>query len=359
MSGWTGPGPAPEPGLTPEEALRRGNAWWDAAASSSGPQRAAAERSAAYWYAQHRTLVERRAATGLAPPLPAAATAQPYGQPYAQPYARPHASRRPRRRRRTVTALMFLLGTVGAVAVSGNSLGPALDRAWDAVADGPVTADVDGLPTEQDGAVPPPTVWDDPDGGTVAGGMEESWRAGDYASTVPDAVAGTEPTSPFLPEHPDPAEWLVALNPANEEIQVVFTDDPAYNCGMVHVEEHDAYAWGSAGCFHPSYPRTLFVWWSDTADPATKEFLLAHELSHMIQWWHDFDLMQSAVDAGLAEDEAWQRAVETDASCRVLSWGGYSEEAADRSSSPCETDAWSEAWLDEQAAARGVAVTDH
>ena len=87
--------------------------------------------------------------------------------------------------------------------------------------------------------------------------------------------------------------------------------------------------------------------------------MLAHELSHMLQWWHEFDLLQSAVDSGLAEDEEWQHAVETDATCRVLSWGGYSETAADRTSSPCDTDDWSPAWLAERAAALGVVVRDY
>ena len=40
----------------------------------------------------------------------------------------------------------------------------------------------------------------------------------------------------------------------------------------------------------------LFVWWGEDSDPATKQVLLAHELSHLLQWWHEFDLLQSAVE---------------------------------------------------------------
>lgn len=327
----------PEPGLTPEEALRRAQAWWHAAATSTGPYRAEAERAAAYWSAQHRFLVAR-----VAPPQPVRTDG--YG------YVAPSGTARRGRVRRGRGAMAGLVVVVAVAAYVLNALG------------GTDPADAAGLPTEQEGSVPPPTVWEDPspDAAPSASGTEARWRAGDHAEPLPDPVPGGTSSAPaFLPAHPDPTEWLLALNPANEGVDVVFTDDPAYNCGMVHVEEHDAYEDGVAGCFHPSYPRTLFVWWADGADPATKEFLLAHELSHMIQWWHDFDVVQSAVDSGFAEDDEWQRAVETDASCRVLSWGGYSREAADRSSSPCGTDEWSEGWLAERAAERGVVLRDY
>jgi hypothetical protein len=244
--------------------------------------------------------------------------------------------------------MLVLVLVVSVVAYLVNSLGGAQD-------DGAV------LPTEQDGAVPPPTVWEDqsPDATASATGVEAAWKAGEYAEPLPDPVPGATQTTPFLPEQPDPTTWLLALNSANEGVQVVFTDDPTLNCGMEHVAEHDAYATGSAGCFQPSHPTVLFVWWGEDSDPATKQVLLAHELSHMLQWWHEFDLMQSAVDSGLAEDEEWQHAVETDATCRVLSWGGYSEAAADRTSSPCDTDDWSPTWLADRATDLGVALRDY
>jgi hypothetical protein len=327
----------PDPGLTAEEALRRAHAWWHAASSSTGTHRAEAERAAAYWAARHRALVAQ------VPAQPAHGTPVP-------PSVEPRRHRR--RARGPLSVLLVVLVAAGYVLHDAGVPGPGVWRPG-----GPA-----GLPTEQEGSVPPPTVWEDPspDAAPSASGTEARWRAGDYAQQLPDPVpGGTSSVPAFLTAHPDPTAWVLALNPANEGVDVVFTDDPAYNCGMVHVEEHSAYEDGVAGCFHPSYPRTLFVWWADGADPATKEFLLAHELSHMIQWWHDFDVVQSAVDSGFADDDEWQRAVETDASCRVLSWGGYSRDAADRSSSPCDTDEWSEGWLAERAVERGVVLRDY
>ncbi|MGN6240578.1 MAG: hypothetical protein ACTHNI_12665 [Cellulosimicrobium cellulans] len=371
----------PEPGLTPDEALRRAHAWARAAASTPpGPERTRAEHAAAYWTAQHRALLVAVPAYGSAP-APAgmppsgtvgATTAPPYGQvdgapassgaPAALPaYGAPAATAPaygastvswevPRRRRgRAGRVVMFVLVlVVSVVAYLVNSLGGARD-------DGAV------LPTEQEGAVPPPTVWEDPspDATASAAGTEAAWKAGEYAEPLPDPVPGATQTTPFLPDHPDPTAWLLALNPANAGVQVVFTDDPTLNCGMEHVAEHDAYATGSAGCFQPAHPTVLFVWWGEDSDPATKQVLLAHELSHMLQWWHEFDLLQSAVDSGFAEDEEWTHALETDATCRVLSWGGYSEAAADRTSSPCDTDDWSPTWLADRAIDLGVVLRDY
>jgi hypothetical protein len=251
------------------------------------------------------------------------------------------------------------VGLVLCVAVVTSVVTGLRDRAeggWDGWGD-----EVVGLPTEQEGAVPPPTVWTDPspDAAPSSAGMEARWRAGDFAETLPEPVPGATQTTPFLPDHPDPTDWVVALNPENAGIRVVFTDDPSLNCGMAHVEEHDAYEGGYAGCFQPAHPKLLFVWWDEDADPAAKQILLAHELSHMIQWWHEFDLLQSAFDSGLSEDEDWERALETDATCRVLSWGGYSEAAADRTSSPCDTDDWSPTWLADRAADLGVVLRDY
>ncbi|MFB8230572.1 hypothetical protein [Cellulosimicrobium sp. NPDC055967] len=371
----------PEPGLTPDEASRRAHAWAHAAASAPpGPERARAEQAAAYWTAQHRALLAAVPAYGSvaapvgAPPYGTAGptTAPPYGQAHGAPalsggpaappaYGAPAATvpaygastvswEVPRRRRgRAGRVVMFVLVlVVSVVAYLVNSLGGARD-------DGAV------LPTEQEGAVPPPTVWEDasPDATASATGVEAAWKAGEYAEPLPDPVPGATQTTPFLPDHPDPTAWLLALNPANEGVQVVFTDDPALNCGMAHVAEHDAYATGSAGCFQPAHPTVLFVWWGEDSDPATKQVLLAHELSHMLQWWHEFDLLQSAVDSGFAEDEEWTHALETDATCRVLSWGGYSEAAADRTSSPCDTDDWSPTWLADRAADLGVVLRDY
>jgi len=348
------------PPLTPDEALRRAHAWWQAAAASSGPYRVEAERAAAYWSAQHRALLHQR--TTAAPPAAAYGTAPPgYGTSVPGCGAPDLAGQvtTPRRRRGRRAGRVVTAGLVLCVAVVTSVVTGLHDRAEGGWA-GWGGDDVVGLPTEQEGAVPPPTVWTDPspDASPSSAGMEARWRAGDFTATLPDPVPGRAPASPFLPDHPDPTDWLVALNPENAGVRVVLTDDPSLNCGMAHVQEHDAYEGGYAGCFQPAHPTLLFVWWDEDADPAAKQVLVAHEFSHMLQWWHQFDLMQSAFESGLGEDEEWERAVETDATCRVLSWGGYSDAAADRTSSPCETDEWSPTWLADRAAELGVVVRD-
>src|SRR5690606_2274366 len=258
----------------------------------------------------------------------------------------------PPRRRRGRAGRLAMIAVVLVVSVGVSVVTNVRERA---VQDGSV------LPTAHEGAVPPPTVWDDPspDAAPSPSGLEAAWKAGEHAEPLPDPVPGTAPETPFLPAYPDPAEWLLALNPENEGVRVVVTDDPGLNCGMAHVAEHDAWDTGAAGCFQPAHPTVFTVWWCVDADARTKQLVLAHELSHMLQWWDEFGLLQADVDSGLAEGEEWQHAVETDATCRVLSWGGYSETAADRTSSPCDTDDWSPAWRSERAAALGVVVRDY
>src|SRR5690606_22691820 len=151
---------------------------------------------AAYWTAQHRALLAAVPAYGSvaapvgAPPYGTAGptTAPPYGQAHGAPalsggpaappaYGAPAATvpaygastvswEVPRRRRgRAGRVVMFVLVlVVSVVAYLVNSLGGARD-------DGAV------LPTEQEGAVPPPTVWEDasPDATASATGVEAAW----------------------------------------------------------------------------------------------------------------------------------------------------------------------------------------
>lgn len=358
--------------LPPEEAWRRAWAWRRHAESVDGAERAHAERTAAYWFEQHRAAEQRRR------PAPEQRIAGPH--PLAAAHAPPGRVPPPRRRSRpgAVVALVLVVAVAVVVAVVGvGTVSAALRGASERLGEG-VEA-LGSWDSELGGPIEPPQEWEplaDGEGGVGEGyadpgadvdaepapsglaGTEERWRAGEYAQTLPDPVPGEAPGTGFLPAYPDPTDWVVALDPANEGLRVVVTDDPGLNCGMTWVEWNDARD-GAAGCFDPSYPRTIFLWWSDAADPATKEFVAAHELSHLIQWWHQFDVMQSATDAGLGADERWTTAVETDATCRVLSWGGYSQEAADRSSSPCTADDWSPSWLAEQADALGVTVVDY
>ncbi|MBD8080478.1 hypothetical protein [Cellulosimicrobium arenosum] len=340
---WTGgaPRPSPEAPVPPDEAWRRGRAWHEHAQRlSPGPERAEAERAAAYWFEQHRVqqvwLPQHRLAP-LPPPVP----------------------RRRRSRGASAAGFAALVALVAVLAggwatVSelgsqsrGGNVPWASDPGKILLVDQPAARakvqDVFAQP-----AAPP-----------LPGGMEERWRDGEYTELLAEPVPGAGTTTEFVPGYPDPQEWVAAVNPRNAEMQVVVTDDETLNCGIPLIEEADAHERGAAGCFNPRHPRTIFLWWGESADPAMREFVLAHELSHALQWWQQFDVVQSAVDAGLAEDEAWTTAVETDASCRVLSWDAAMEPLAADSSSPCGVEDWTPSWLADRAADLGVVVAEH
>lgn len=184
----------------------------------------------------------------------------------------------------------------------------------------------------------------------TASGTEDAWRAGTTTSSVPDGVDQAQP-SEFMAGYPTPESWLQQV-PTASTVNIVMTPDTGYNCGWKPENV-------SGGCYNPKYGKTLFLWWQADAEPEYKEFVLAHELSHYYQWEYEFDLMQSASSQGFNSSEAWILAVETDATCRVLSWGGYDEAIADRSSSPCSIDNWQEQWLNEQALALGIVVENY
>ncbi|KRC37752.1 hypothetical protein [Oerskovia sp. Root22] len=381
-------------------AWQSAQAWHAYARTQAGPAQQHALAASAHWFAVHRTLAAQESAragwaahptppavapTGLAPaPGPSSAAGPAWGTaghhgppaPAAPPgYPAPGAPQPPRRRGPAlvgtfvaIVGVLVLIGMVlGVVRSAQQGLAEVFDNPAPTVPaiDGwvapepvpepatdqvPATGDVDPAPGDltADGTDLPP-----------GAGMEERWKQGEYALPVPDDLLTASPGTPFAPGQPDPTRWLVDLNAANEGLRVVFTDDSTYNCGMDWIVERDMRESGVAGCYDPDYPTTLFMYWGPEASAAAKEFVLAHELSHLMQWWHRFDVVQSAGDAGLRDDEDWKTVVESDATCRVLSWGGYSQEVADSSSSPCTAPDWSEDWLAEQAAARGVTITDY
>ncbi|MEK8225617.1 hypothetical protein NKG05_05080 [Oerskovia sp. M15] len=357
-AGARGPGPQGEPSGTARppaadaaSAWRSAREWQEYARTQVGPTQQHALAAAAHWYGVHLALASQEAAaqgTGAHGAEPASA-----GRPW-------HGAQAPTRRRRPGVALavglsLVLVGTIVVGLVVGVTKLVEQERAG-AFAAGPT------VPTIDDWIVPAPT----PDaagpdaagpgtgpGTPLATGMEEGWKRGDYAVAVPPSLLEGEAGTPFLAGNPDATGWLADLNPANEGLLVVFTDDETYNCGMQWILERDMVESGVAGCYNPDYPTTLFMYWGPEASPESKEFVLAHELSHLMQWWHHFDVVQSAAEAALSYDEAWTEVVEADATCRVLSWGGYSQEAADSSSSPCTATEWSEGWLASQAEQRG------
>lgn len=190
-------------------------------------------------------------------------------------------------------------------------------------------------------------------GTTTGSGLEAEWRAGDGLDPLPEIPPS--PAVPFLDDYADPTDWLVSAGVV--DVEVIVTDDPEFNCGYADVDSEVVGAFG--GCFTPRYPRTLFVYWESDTVPAQRQFLVAHEYSHLIQWWDKFDLMYSGAEDPDIDEDAWTAAVESDASCRVLSWGGYAEWVADGSSAPCTATDWDEDWLRGEAVRLGVEIQDY
>lgn len=177
---------------------------------------------------------------------------------------------------------------------------------------------------------------------------EEDWRSGATDIRLPDDVGEGAP-SKFLKKYPDAYDFV--NRESLSDIRIVYTDDSIYNCGW---KSDNAYG----GCYNPDYKDVIFLWWNDYASEADKAFLAAHELSHYLQWKNKFDLMYSAFSDPLVDYDVWYNTVETDATCRVLSWGGYDKRVANYSSSPCEINDWHDTWLEDQAADLGVVVED-
>lgn len=399
----------------PNDALGNARAWHEYALTRTGPERDEAIRAAAYWFDVHRRATDRTvgvqpgpwsagphlgptavpSTTLRGPSVPSGpsgpsvwsipsgpSSTSGFGRPgtyqpgYAvpgvhqpgfagpprtgPPVGAPPARRAGRGGGVVVFVTVFLLvvaglAVTGATALVREMTGPEQNPTAPAYQADPETGDPAVVP---DPAPIPATPLPTPPPPAPAG-QEADWKAGLHDAVLPDPVPSSRDATPFLPDHSDPSEWLVSLNSANEGIRVVFTDDVAYNCGMQWIVKYGYVDSGAAGCFNPAYPRVLFMYWAPSATPELKEFVLAHELSHLIQWWQKFDIVYSAEEAGIGTGEEWKTAVETDATCRVLSWGGYSREVAEHSSSPCTTDAWSEDWLAQQAADLGVTIVDY
>lgn len=180
------------------------------------------------------------------------------------------------------------------------------------------------------------------------GTVEGDWRAATSTSTVPSDINMGAP-SRFSTEFSDAEEFINRGSISG--ISVVYTNDSTYNCGW-RVE------YNFAGCYNPKYKETIFLWWDDKTTESDREFLAAHELSHYIQWHYQFDLLYSALDDEDIDYATWTKVVETDATCRVLSWGGYDETVAKNSSSPCDTNEWTPSWLEDEATELGIIVED-
>jgi len=187
---------------------------------------------------------------------------------------------------------------------------------------------------------------------------ELKWKNGDTVSPLPATIPNNTQVTPFLAAYPDAEAWM--NKDGDSDMKVVFTDSPEYNCGVKNLKENAMAQGAVAGCYNPQYGKTVFVYWSPVGtSEATREFVLAHEYSHFLQWWNSYDTMRSIQLEGYGENVDAVAAVEADASCRVLSWGGYSKEVADSSSSPCTVTDWKEGWLTERTKQLGITIKDY
>ena len=190
----------------------------------------------------------------------------------------------------------------------------------------------------------------------IEGAVESQWKSGDDWLTAP---AGEAQPNDFLPGFASPAEWLQYNMGADYDFEVVFTSDPAYNCGMAKSTPQPDWV---IGCYNPDYGKTLFIWWGPEAIDDMKQLILLHEYSHYWQNWQNFDATQSAVDAGLLADPEFNQDVwETDATCRVyVDWHYTDLRYLDSYTvSPCGDTGWGEHWFENELLERGVKVTDY
>jgi hypothetical protein len=192
--------------------------------------------------------------------------------------------------------------------------------------------------------------------GNGVGAVESQWKSGQDWLTAP---VGETPPNDFAPGYPTAGEWLQYNMGAGYDFDVVFTSDPAYNCGMAKAEPKPDWV---IGCYNPDYGRTVFIWWGPDAAVDMKELILLHEYSHFWQNWENFDATRSADDAGLFDDPQFVQEVwETDATCRVyVDWHYTTLRYLDSLTvSPCGDTGWGEHWFENELLERGVRITDY
>jgi hypothetical protein len=191
--------------------------------------------------------------------------------------------------------------------------------------------------------------------GNTVGSVEAQWKSGADWLTPP---AGETAPSPFMADFSTPEQYL---NYAMGEyaIEVVFTDDPTYNCGFSKATAQPDWV---IGCYNPDYGETIFLWWGPEAADDMKALILLHEYSHYYQNYYYFDATRSAADADLFDDPTFVQEVwETDATCRVYDdWHYTNLEYLDSYTvSPCGDTGWGPHWFENELLERGVQVTDY
>ncbi len=137
------------------------------------------------------------------------------------------------------------------------------------------------------------------------------------------------------------------------DVQVIF-DAGAENCGYASQDDGPR-TLVVGGCYQTAYPDWLFVAW----EPGIERLvwpMFVHEAMHWYQYQNYFPYLLAAERAGVS-DEDYERALETDASCRAVYQHGIDRSAFANSSSPCDLEDWYEGWFVDQLAALGVRMS--
>lgn len=97
---------------------------------------------------------------------------------------------------------------------------------------------------------------------------------------------------------------------APTDLTITYSDDPAYNCGLVN-SDYSKLDLTVGGCYVLEYPNTIFIYYGSNTDYKDRLFVLLHEYGHYQQ-----------SQEGLFESPLWSRNdTEQDADCRAISLG--------------------------------------
>lgn len=202
----------------------------------------------------------------------------------------------------------------------------------------------------------PDTGGDATSSGNTTGAVELQWLSGDDWLTPP---VGEPAPQPFAEGYDTAEQWLQYYMGADFGLTVVFTADPAINCGMANAEPLPT---SVIGCYNPDYGNTLIMWWGDEASDDLKKLNALHEYSHYWQYLDNFDATRSALDAGLFDDPEFVADVyEVDATCRIyIDWHNSDlRYLDDQLAAPCGDTGWGEHWFENALLERGVTITDY
>jgi len=162
------------------------------------------------------------------------------------------------------------------------------------------------------------------------------------------------PATAFNEEYYDASDWVNISWEYSEThpIKVIFSDDPATNCGLRSIHNETSLDDIVAGCYNAQYGRTLFIFWGKNTDIADREHALSHEYSHFISHFIYFAALVDATRNGYWTNEASGDVMEQDAECRMKVLWGW--ETNPFFSTKCTTSDWYEGWLPERIQEAGV-----